>query len=220
MSELESKLSFIKALNRVQSVLEDARRDAKNPHLKSKYATLGSVWDVIREPLAKNGFAITQVMEAQNTSWVLKTTLWHEAGHFVNSLTPILNNKGDAQGMGSALTYARRYALLGLIGVCPDDDDGEGSKQISGSKQSLGSNAQLMSSPPKPATAAKQVDWGDKLVSDKQVGLIQALLKKANISSEKFHYQMKERFSKTDIYQLSQKEASGIIEQLTSVLPI
>lgn len=112
------------ALTKAQSEMEHASKDKTNPHYKSKYADLASCLDACREPLFKNGLSIAQAPQKHDGSWVLVTRLMHTSGQFIESECPIMNAKGDAQGFGSGLTYARRYALSAIIGLAQDDDDG------------------------------------------------------------------------------------------------
>ena len=116
------------ALSRAQGELTPAIKDNSNPFFKSKYADLSSVWEACKSPLAKNGLAIIQTMDMQNGQSVLLTTLAHSSGQWMRSCLPILNEKGNAQGLGSAITYMRRYALSAMVGVtCDEDDDGNAS---------------------------------------------------------------------------------------------
>lgn len=121
-SEKISELATALAI--AQGEMTHAKKESVNPHFKSKYADLSSVWDAIREPLSKNGLCVTQLPMDDNGKSVLLTVLMHKSGEFVESHTPILSLKNDAQGYGSALTYARRYALASIIGISQDDDDG------------------------------------------------------------------------------------------------
>lgn len=113
------------ALSKAQSQIEGAKRDSDNPFFKSKYADLASVWDACKKQLTDNGLAIVQTTEFAGERLVLKTTLLHTSGQWVESIYPIITAKPDAQGMVAALTYARRASLAAIAGVCPIDDDGE-----------------------------------------------------------------------------------------------
>lgn len=119
------------ALSKAQAVMEGAAKDAKNPHLKNKYADLGSVWEACREPLAKNGLAVVQVGGRDATGQpALHTLLLHKSGQWISGELPldISEHKGinAMQALGSAVTYARRYGLSGAVGVVAEDDDGQG----------------------------------------------------------------------------------------------
>jgi len=113
-----------KALAKAQSELAGAKKDATNPHFRSKYADLASVWDACRKPLADNGLSVLQYTTAQYEQTVLVTLLVHTSGEFVEGVTPLLVGKADMQALGSAITYARRYGLSAMVGVAPEDDDG------------------------------------------------------------------------------------------------
>lgn len=111
------------ALNKAQADFMVAKKDAKNPFFKSKYATLNAVYEAVAEALLKNGLSVIQPIVGD----AVETTLIHTSGQFITSSCPIVCAKqNDPQAMGSAITYARRYSLASLLGVMTDeDDDGE-----------------------------------------------------------------------------------------------
>lgn len=108
------------ALSLAQGEMTHATKDSRNPHLNSRYADLASVWGAIRAPLTKNGLSVIQLPNGDE----LETILAHKSGQFIIAKTPIKTVKNDAQGYGSGLTYARRYALASIVGIVQDDDDG------------------------------------------------------------------------------------------------
>ncbi len=122
------------ALAKAQGQIEAALKDKTNPHLRSKYADLASVWDACRHQLSSNGIAIVQAPETTEKGVSIETLLCHSSGQWVKSSCFIPVDKYTAQGFGSAITYARRYSLAAFVGVAPDDDDGNGAG--SGEKQS------------------------------------------------------------------------------------
>jgi len=111
------------ALAKAQSVITGAKQDKANPYFKSKYADLSSVWDACRKALTEQGLSVVQTTKMTDRGLVLVTTLVHSSGQWIAGEMPVLSAKQDAQSMGSALTYARRYALAAIAGVAPDDDD-------------------------------------------------------------------------------------------------
>lgn len=111
------------ALVKAQASIEGAKKQNTNPAFRSKYADLASVWDACREALHANGFSVVQYGTVTEAGAALVTKLLHESGESIEGLTPLLNTKGDMQGLGSAWTYARRYGLAAIVGVCPEDDD-------------------------------------------------------------------------------------------------
>ena len=112
------------SLAKAQSEMAKAHKDKKNPFFKSTYADLAACWDACRDPLSKNGLAVVQVPAATDAGVMLTTILMHSSGQWVSGTLPVNPVKDDPQGMGSALTYARRYGLCALVGISPADDDG------------------------------------------------------------------------------------------------
>lgn len=114
---------LVVALSQAQGELSPAEKSGKNPHFKSKYAGLTDIWAACRQVLPKNGLAVIQTMEEVEGRLRLVTTLAHKSGQWIKSSLPIITTKNDAQGIGSAITYMRRYALSAIVGVVADDDD-------------------------------------------------------------------------------------------------
>lgn len=114
------------ALSKAQGEMRAASKDGLNPHRKSKYATLDSIWDACREPLSKNGLSISQLISQEGESVSLVTMLMHSSGQWIQSTIPVTAGKVGPQEIGAALTYMRRYSLAAIAGVTVDeDDDGE-----------------------------------------------------------------------------------------------
>lgn len=118
----------IKALVKAQKEMGAVIKNASNPHLKSKYADLGSVLEACQVALHSNGFAIVQPCGKDDHGAYVETVLAHESGESFASRVYLVVGKQDMQGVGSAITYARRYGLLGMAGLAPEDDDGEATK--------------------------------------------------------------------------------------------
>lgn len=113
------------ALAKAQGRIQPASKDKSNPYFKSKYADLASVWDACRDALSDNGLSVVQTVDHKEASMVLITILGHSSGQWIKSEMPIITAKNDPQTLGSAITYYRRYCLSAIVGVAPDDDDGE-----------------------------------------------------------------------------------------------
>ena len=125
MKTSESITKFAAAFAKAQGEIGSAHKDAKNPHFGSKYADLASVTDAIRPSAAKYGIAFFQDGTLVEGNKILLTTrVIHESGEWIEHemLMPVA--KVDPQGFGSAMTYARRYALQAAFGVAPAEDDG------------------------------------------------------------------------------------------------
>jgi hypothetical protein len=113
------------ALAKAQGVIEDAVKDAQNPHFKSKFADLSSVRAAIRGPLSDNGIAYVQLVRSGGKAVEVETLLLHDSGQVIgDTLTiPLLQN--TPQAVGSAISYGRRYSLMSIVGLAADDDDAE-----------------------------------------------------------------------------------------------
>jgi len=116
---------LVTALVKVQGKIKGAKMDSENPYFKSHYADLTSVWEACRDLLSANGLAVVQTMGGETPESVtVVTTLAHTSGQWIRGSLIMKPVKADPQGAGSAITYARRYALAAIVGVCPEDDDG------------------------------------------------------------------------------------------------
>lgn len=119
----DSITSLLPALAAAIADMPDPRKNAANPHFKNKYADLGEVMDCIAGPLATHKLMVTQTMEGAR---ILRTRLWHvPSGEWLDSVMELQAEKAGMQPMGSAITYARRYALKSLFGMVDVDDDGK-----------------------------------------------------------------------------------------------
>ncbi len=117
---------LFEALSRAQAKVENAKKLSKNPHFKSNYADLATVWDTIREPLTSEGLSVLQLpCDAPDGKIGLLTIIGHKSGQTVSERFFLaLKDVSNPQAAGSALTYMRRYALMGVAGIGPEDDDG------------------------------------------------------------------------------------------------
>ena len=126
MNKSESIAGLAAALAKAQGAMKGAIKDSANPFFKSKYADLASVVDAIRAAFSANGLSYIQTVEPSDKDEVrVETTLLHSSGEWIScGVLSLPVSKVDAQGYGSALTYARRYSLSAAVGVAPEDDDG------------------------------------------------------------------------------------------------
>ena len=114
------------ALAAAQASMGKALKQSNNPHFRSKYADLGNVMDACMPALNANGIAVVQAVKRENGEIALYTLLRHaDSGEWLeDGGMPLIVNKNDMQGLGSAITYARRYGLMAMVGIAPEDDDG------------------------------------------------------------------------------------------------
>jgi len=126
MKHSESIAALAGALAKAQLQIEPASKNATNPHFRSHYADLASIWDACRGPLNTNGLSIVQFpCDGDVGRTGLCTMLLHSSGEYISEVVTTRSQKDDPQGLGSALTYLRRYALAAVVGVtATEDDDG------------------------------------------------------------------------------------------------
>lgn len=132
MQRSETISEFAAAFAKAQGEIENAVKGKENPHFRSKYADLGAIWDACRSPLTKNGISVIQFPRADHGTVEVETILLHTSGEWMSDTLSLIAAKQDAQGIGSAITYARRYALASAVGVAPEDDDGNAAVQGGG----------------------------------------------------------------------------------------
>ena len=122
----DPRIAYYQAMVAARQSMGKLYHNQSNPHFKSKFANLSAVIDVINGPLLDNGIVVEQFPMFHGDGMVaVNTVITHVDGHSeaVNGI-PFPLGKKDAQGIGSAITYARRYALMSIFGLAPEDDDG------------------------------------------------------------------------------------------------
>lgn len=125
MNQSESINELATALCAAQAEMGGAVKDSANPFFKSKYADLTSVVKAIKEPFANHGLSYTQFPCAADGCVGVTTRLMHSSGQWLESSYMLPMVKNDPQAAGSAITYARRYALQAMAGIPTADDDAE-----------------------------------------------------------------------------------------------
>jgi hypothetical protein len=124
MTHSDSIAKIASALVKAQGELNAVPKDGTNPHFRSKYATLHGIVESTRDTLRKHGLAVVQTFAQTDGTYIdLTTTLLHESGEWLQGTLTMRPSKADPQGLGSAATYARRYALSAILGIVTDDDD-------------------------------------------------------------------------------------------------
>lgn len=113
------------ALVKAQREFGPALKTSTNPHFKSRYADLAACVEAVMDGLNNNGIMLMQHCHESDTGVIVETVFIHESGEvFSAGKLHVPASKHDAQGYGSALTYARRYSLMAACGIAPEDDDG------------------------------------------------------------------------------------------------
>lgn len=179
--------------------IEAATKDAKGQvgQQKYKYADLSSVIAAIKPALINNGLAFTQPCEPTGEGVTVRTMLHHVSGEALDLGSLFVPaNKRDAQGFGSALTYARRYALVSAFGVPTEDDDGNAAV------------ASMSRQEPK-----QEVSPSSAMPDDEYSRLV-AKMKTAGVAATKLH----ETFGVTDLRALSQDQYAAAMKRLDKTI--
>lgn len=123
MKHSDSIKELAAALAKAQGDIKAVAKDRTNPHFRNKYATLDAIMDAVRQPLAKQGLSILQGTEREDGGVCVVTRLVHSSGEWVESGVLVPVDKQNAQGVGSALTYGRRYGVSAMLALATDEDD-------------------------------------------------------------------------------------------------
>ena len=126
INKSESIANLVKALSALQGELKDADKNALNPHFKSKYADLSEVLGNLRPLLAKNQLALSQFPSFENGIVSVTSLLAHASGEWIESTASAPATKQDVQGVGSAITYLKRYSAAAIVGMASADQDDDG----------------------------------------------------------------------------------------------
>lgn len=168
-----TETGIIAALAAALPKLEAAKKNANNPHFKSKYADLGSVIDAL-EPIKDHGLWFIQISKERDNGACFETVIIHGPSNSQMSMgeTFVPADRANAQGFGSAQTYARRYGLLSAFGLATEDDDGSAASQT----------------PAKPAQQRQQAkpDAMREVLTDVQWGIISDLIGQTNTDVKAF----------------------------------
>jgi len=209
------------ALAKAQAEVGTVHKDSANPYFKSSYASLAAVWEATRPILSKHGLSIVQLPSHDESGYYVETMLMHGSGQWIKSRTYMKPAKDDPQGIGSLISYARRYALQAVTMVCPDDDDGEAAmgRNNNAPQKPVESPKPVQKVEPakpveKPATEApKAKEAASKFNGENHQALFQELMK-LGYTPEEFigacHYAKDERIpaKAKDFYKMSDNTAS------------
>lgn len=130
MSQSTDLGKLAEALSKAQGAMRHATKDRQNPFFKSSYATLASVIEAIREPFAANGLAFSQLLASSpdGVLFTVSTVIMHSSGQWLSSDITAKPVKADPQGIGSLISYLKRYGLQAMVGVTAAEDDDDGNE--------------------------------------------------------------------------------------------
>lgn len=124
----DSLVNFTKSFQEFQNAVESVTRNAKNPQFSSKkYADISAIIEEIKEPLFDNDLSFVQFPGTSETgALTLTTRIMHDSGEYMESTFSMTPTQNTPQGVGSCITYMRRYSLSSILGLSTEDDDGNG----------------------------------------------------------------------------------------------
>jgi hypothetical protein len=127
MQRSDSIGTLAAALAKAQGQMQNAAKDARNPHFNSRYADLAAIVDAQRGPLSAHELSVVQIPSTPEAGIVALTTLLlHASGEWLQSdELRVQARDAGPQAVGSCLTYLRRYQLAAMVGIAPEDDDAE-----------------------------------------------------------------------------------------------
>jgi hypothetical protein len=147
------------ALAKAQAKIGAAAKSSTNPHFKSKYADLSEVWDAWQKVGPECGLSLAQTLKFADGHQFLVTTLLHTSGESMTSEMLLTPTKNDMQGMGSAITYARRYCMAAMVGIVQDDDDANAASSGERTPANNGHRTAAPKQPEDPAVAKSREDF-------------------------------------------------------------
>lgn len=194
------------ALSEAQSVLKPAKKSGFNPHFKSHFATLEDIFNAAQLVLPDFGLSMIQPTEFINGQTFVRTVLMHgPSGQWVDGLYPVVTQKNDPQGLGSGMSYSRRYAAMAMIGLPAEDDDSENATNRPDHNQNQNNQD------PANLRLGKGMDTvADGYISDKQAKRLFAIAKKHNVSNEQIKGILK-KYGIEETKQIRWKDYDSII---------
>lgn len=178
--KIQSQGKIAKALAAAQLEMHNPAFDSDNPYFRSKYASLAAIRNACIPVLAKHGIALVQYLSANGKDVLCETRLIHESGEsIVGPALTLPAGKTDAQGIGSACTYARRYSMQSVCGLVGDaDDDGNAACEpqkknkpdTAGSKKQLEEAGERFGAAPETPVKEETVVLGIERITKKKVG--------------------------------------------------
>lgn len=192
--------NLLDALAKMQGALDNAPKMSKNPYFNSKYADLATCLSALKKPMSENGLSISQHCTYDGAVIRCLTILGHSSGQMMISTLNVPVVKKDAQGIGMAITYARRYALSSIVGLAQADDDGESA--VEHDPEEAKETKEV-----KETNAVKEAEHNISYATEKQVGMIKSMLAKSTVPIEK----ILERYHAANLESLSKEQASNCI---------
>lgn len=156
MQKSDSIAALAAALAEAQGEMENASKNSTNPHFKSKYADLAEVLNTVRPVLSKHGLSVTQFPSYGEGLVHVETIIAHKSGEWMSEKCSAPAQKQDPQGVGSAISYLRRYSLAAVCGIAQEDDDANAASKPKAETKPAPKAAQAKVEPDKPLTDSQR----------------------------------------------------------------
>lgn len=222
MNKSESIASLAAALAKAQGEMENASKNTTNPHFGKKYADLAEILKTVRPVLSKHGLAVTQFPAFEGGTAHVETILTHASGEWMSGTCSAPVQKSDPQGVGSALTYLRRYSLAAVCGLAQEDDDANGASKPKGHQQAAQKPSPVTA--PRPAPVQKPAPAQPVMASNQTLSDLATYY--ANDPAEVMLDDINEMIVKAkpgapridDLKDLTEAQAQWLIKQIESQL--
>jgi hypothetical protein len=218
MNKSETSAEFGEAMTKAQAEMSGAKKTAKNPFFKSNYANLEEVIQCIKEPFANNGLSFLQFPITQDGFAGVETVLMHKSGEWMSGEFMLKCSKNDPQGMGSAITYARRYGLQSIAGVPSEDDDGNAATQPS--PRSLAPAVKAAQAKAKASKPTGKPVHDEPQMTEDQEKNINTLCRAAKLTPTRTNAGVKKATGgrTENAQELTKKEAATLIGMITNII--
>jgi len=155
------------ALVKAQREFGPALKSSTNPHFRSKYADLSACIEAVIDSLNNNGIYLMQLTDECEGGVKVSTVFIHESGEQLSGGSLFMPaSKQDAQGFGSALSYARRYSLMAACGIAPEDDDGNQATKTAPQAAPPKPTPKVQEVPPPKKVEGRDAQWQLKVSAD------------------------------------------------------
>lgn len=163
MNKSDTIQKLATALAKAQAEIDNPHKNAQNPHFKNSYADLAEIINTVRPVLSRHGLSVVQLPGWNDGRVTVETILTHESGEWISGMAESPIGKADAQAVGSATTYLRRYSMAAVCMVAQEDDDGQSATQSA------------KDSPPQRSSAPRSN--GGQKATEKQLEYLEKLMK-------------------------------------------
>lgn len=196
---------IIPSLIKAQQIIKPIPKKGKNPHFKSEFAEYDDVIEAIKIALNANDIWITHLTKfEENKGLIMETSLIHISGEWILTELPIINKAGTDQGLGSSLSYVKRYSIQGLMATATREDD-DGEKATPHPERSLEESHEK---------EFKSMQHSAALITEPQIKRLFAIAQKHNWSNEKIKEFMKIRFGFESTKELNKLNYDFLISQI------